>query len=54
MIVYSVVMSGIAVMLSVFAILIIRGNTTLITRYREERVKGRAVYCSKRGKSFGS
>ncbi len=52
MIVYSVMMLGISVMLVVFAILIIKGNATLINCYREERVKDKTVYCSKMGQAL--
>ena len=52
MIVYSVMMLGIAVMLVIFAILIMKGNATLINCYREERVEDKAAYCTKMGQAL--
>ena len=52
MIVYSVMMLGIAVMLVIFAILIMKGNASLINCYREERVKDKAAYCTKMGQAL--
>ena len=52
MIVYSVMMLGIAVMLVIFAILIMKGNATLINCYREERVKDKTAYCVKMGQAL--
>ncbi|MBP3412758.1 MAG: hypothetical protein J6K89_05800 [Oscillospiraceae bacterium] len=46
MIVYSVMM------LVIFAILIMKGNASLINCYREERVKDRAAYCTKMGQAL--
>ena len=52
MIVYSVMMLGIAVMLVIFAILIMKGNASLINCYREERVKDKTAYCVKMGQAL--
>ncbi len=52
MIVYSVMMLGVAVMLAVLAILIMKGNTSLINCYREERVKDKSAYCVKMGQAL--
>ena len=52
MIIYSVMMLGIAVMLVIFAILIMKGNASLINCYREERVKDKTAYCVKMGQAL--
>ena len=52
MIVYTVIMFGCAALFAVFAILIIKGNTTLINCYREDRVKDKSTYCKKIGQSL--
>lgn len=52
MIVYSVIMFVAAAILAVFAILITKGNASLINCYREERVKDKATYCRKFGQSL--
>lgn len=52
MIVYYVIMFGGAALFAVFAILITKGNTSLINCYREERVKDKATYCKKIGQSL--
>ncbi len=52
MIVYSVIMFVAAAILAVFAILITKGNASLINCYREERVKDKATYCKKIGQSL--
>lgn len=52
MIVYYVIMFGGAALFAVFAILITKGNTSLINCYREERVKDKATYCKKFGQSL--
>ena len=52
MIIYSVIMFIAAAIFSVFAILITKGNASLINCYREERVKDKVTYCKKIGQSF--
>ena len=52
MIVYTVIMFGCTALFTVFAILIIRGNASLINCYREERVKDKPTYCKKIGQSL--
>lgn len=52
MIMYSVIMFGCAALFAVFAILITKGNASLINCYREERVKDKATYCKKFGQSL--
>lgn len=52
MIVYSVIMFVAAAILAVFAILITKGNASLINCYRKERVKDKATYCKKFGQSL--
>lgn len=52
MIVWYVIMFGGAALFAVFAILITKGNTSLINCYREERVKDKATYCIKIGQSL--
>lgn len=52
MIVWYVIMFGGAALFAVFAILITKGNTSLINCYREERVKDKATYCKKIGQSL--
>lgn len=52
MIVYNVIMFGGAALFAVFAILITKGNASLINCYREERVKDKATYCKKIGQSL--
>ncbi len=52
MIVYSVMMLGIAVMLVIFAMLIMKGHASLINCYREERVKDKKTYCVKMGQAL--
>ena len=52
MIVYSVIMFVAAAVFAVFAILITKGNASLINCYREERVKDKATYCKKFGQSL--
>jgi len=52
MIVYSVIMFVAAAIFTVFAILIAKGNASLINCYREERVKDKATYCKKIGQSL--
>lgn len=52
MIVYYVIMFGGAALFAVFAILITKGNTSLINCYREERVKDKVTYCKKIGQSL--
>lgn len=52
MIVYSVIMFVAAAVFAVFAILITKGNASLINCYREERVKDKATYCKKIGQSL--
>lgn len=52
MIVYYVIMFGGAALFAVFAILITKGNTSLINCYREERVKDKPTYCKKIGQSL--
>lgn len=52
MIVYTVIMFGCAALFAVFAILIIKGNATLINCYREDRVKDKPTYCKKIGQSL--
>jgi len=45
-------MFGCTALFTVFAILIIRGNASLINCYREERVKDKPTYCKKIGQSL--
>ena len=52
MIVYSVIMFAAAALFAVFAILITKGNTSLINCYRGERVKDKPSYCKKIGQSL--
>jgi len=52
MIVYSVIMLAAAALFALFAILIAKGNTSLINCYREERVKDKPIYCKKIGQSL--
>jgi len=52
MIIYSVIMLGCAALFAVFAILITKGNTSLINCYREDRVKDKPTYCKKIGQSL--
>ena len=52
MIIYSVIMFAVATLLAVFAILIAKGNASLINCYREERVKDKPTYCKKIGQSL--
>ena len=52
MIVYSVIMFAAAALFALFAILIAKGNTSLINCYREERVKDKPTYCKKIGQSL--
>lgn len=52
MIIYSVIMLGCAALFAVFAILITKGNASLINCYREERVKDKPTYCKKIGQSL--
>ena len=52
MIVYTIIMFGCTALFTVFAILIIRGNASLINCYREERVKDKPTYCKKIGQSL--
>lgn len=52
MIVYSVIMFAATALFIVFAILITKGNTSLINCYREERVKDKPTYCKKIGQSL--
>ena len=52
MIVYSVIMFVAAAVFAVFAILITKGNASLINCYREERVKDKPTYCKKIGQSL--
>ena len=52
MIVYNVIMFGGAALFAVFAILITKGNASLINCYREEQVKDKATYCKKIGQSL--
>lgn len=52
MIVWYVIMFGGAAVFAVFAILITKGNASLINCYREERVKDKATYCKKIGQSL--
>lgn len=52
MIVYSVIMFVAAAILAVFAILITKGNASLINCYHKERVKDKATYCKKFGQSL--
>ena len=52
MIVYNVIMFGGTALFAVFAILITKGNASLINCYREERVKDKATYCKKIGQSL--
>ena len=52
MIVYSVIMFAATALFAVFAILITKGNTSLINCYREKRVKDKAIYCRKIGQSL--
>lgn len=52
MIVYSVIMFVAAAVFAVFAILITKGNASLINCYRKERVKDKATYCKKFGQSL--
>ena len=52
MVVYSVIMFAATVLFAVFAILITKGNASLINCYREERVKDKATYCKKIGQSL--
>lgn len=52
MIVYSVIMFVAVAILAVFAILITKGNASLINCYRKERVKDKATYCKKFGQSL--
>ena len=52
MIIYSVIMFIAAAIFSVFAILITKGNASLINCYREERIKDKPTYCKKIGQSL--
>ena len=52
LIVYTIMMLGISVMLVIFAILIMKGNASLINCYREERVKDKTAYCVKMGQAL--
>lgn len=52
MIIYSVIMFGCAALFAVFAILITKGNASLINCYREDRVKDKPTYCKKIGQSL--
>ena len=52
MIVYTVIMFSCAALFAVFAMLITKGNTSLINCYREERVKDKVTYCKKIGQSL--
>lgn len=52
MIVWYVIMFGGAALFAVFAILITKGNASLINCYREDRVKDKATYCKKFGQSL--
>ena len=52
MIVWYVIMFGGAAVFAVFAILITKGNASLINCYRKERVKDKATYCKKFGQSL--
>lgn len=52
MIVYSVIMFAATALFTVFAILITKGNASLINCYREERVKAKPTYCKKIGQSL--
>jgi len=52
MIVYSVIMFAATALFIVFAILITKGNASLINCYREERVKDKPTYCKKIGQSL--
>lgn len=52
MIVYSVIMFAAAALFALFAILIAKGNASLINCYREERVKDKQTYCKKIGQSL--
>lgn len=52
MIVWYVIMFGGAALFAVFAMLITKGNTSLINCYREERVKDKPTYCKKIGQSL--
>lgn len=52
MIVYSVMMFVAATVFAVFAILITKGNASLVNCYREERVKDKPTYCKKIGQSL--
>lgn len=52
MIVWYVIMFGGAALFAVFAILITKGNASLINCYREERVKDKVTYCKKIGQSL--
>lgn len=52
MIVYTVIMFSCAALFAVFAILITKGNASLINCYRKERVKDKATYCKKFGQSL--
>ena len=52
MIVYTVIMFSCAALFAVSAILITKGNASLINCYRKERVKDKATYCKKFGQSL--
>lgn len=52
MIVWYVIMFGGAALFAVFAMLITKGNTSLINCYREERVKDKPTYCKKVGQAL--
>ena len=52
MIVWYVIMFGGAALFAVFAMLITKGNASLINCYREERVKDKPTYCKKIGQSL--
>ena len=52
MIVYSVIMFVAAAIFAVFAMLITKGNASLINCYREDRVKDKPTYCKKIGQSL--
>lgn len=52
MILYSVIIFVATAIFAVLAILITKGNTSLINCYREERVKDKATYCKKFGQSL--
>lgn len=52
MVVYSVIMFAATALFTVLAILITKGNASLINCYREERVKDKVTYCKKIGQSL--